>query len=117
MGMLDFLFGKKREKELELEVVDDENEPKKGEIRILHSFDLHGVGMIVVGSILKGDLRTGTEIYNEWGSKGSVYGIEINHKEVQLAREGQRANINIKGIKKTELEAGQHLMFEFVEAE
>ncbi|MFX1239331.1 MAG: GTP-binding protein [Promethearchaeota archaeon] len=68
-------------------------------IPIDHHFSIKGMGAILTGTILRGNLKTGQTVsilpINEIGR---VKNIEIFHQNVETAEAGDRVGINVKNI-------------------
>lgn len=71
-------------------------------------FNVKGVGFVVTGSVLHGEIETGKEVYLLPGKnkKMKIRGIERHGQAVDRAFSGDRAAINIAGIKGEDFERG-----------
>ncbi len=73
-------------------------------------FSLGGFGTIVTGTLIEGVIRTGDQAGIYPGTKTArVRGIQIHEKAVDTAWPGQRAALNLTGIKKDDLARGHTL--------
>ncbi|MCB9640347.1 MAG: selenocysteine-specific translation elongation factor [Myxococcales bacterium] len=74
------------------------------------TFELHGLGPVVTGSLHGNDLRVGEQIQVLPGPyQGRVRGLQVHHQPVQAAHHGQRTAVNLQGIPLDDLQRGQIL--------
>lgn len=74
-------------------------------------FNVKGIGYVVTGSVLEGEIENGKEIYLLPGKnrKMKIRGIERHGESVEKAHCGDRAALNIAGIKSEDFERGMVL--------
>lgn len=74
-------------------------------------FNVRGVGIVVTGSVLGGEIRVGQELYLLPGNreKLKIKSLERHGKKVELVSGGDRAAINISGLKYEDFERGMLL--------
>jgi selenocysteine-specific elongation factor len=74
-------------------------------------FNVRGIGIVVTGSVLEGEISTGTELFLLPGSRGKlrVKGIERHGKAVETVAAGNRAALNLSGLKYEDFERGMLL--------
>ncbi len=71
-------------------------------------FTIKGLGSVVTGSVLSGNISTGNEVYLLPGDKQKlrIRSIERHGKSVENAERGDRAAINLIGLKNEDFERG-----------
>ncbi len=70
-------------------------------------FSIHGVGVVVTGTLQHGILKTGEEIYFAPGLlRGRVRNIESFKKDNEHVEAGTRVGINISNVKKEDIRRG-----------
>jgi selenocysteine-specific elongation factor len=70
-------------------------------------FQLPGIGTVVTGTLLDGELRVGEQIEVLTSKKtGRIRELQIHHKKVQSVLPGNRTAVNISGISKDEIDRG-----------
>jgi selenocysteine-specific elongation factor len=73
-------------------------------------FTVKGVGTVVTGTTLAGEVRVDDELeVVPAGRRGRVRGIEVHGEAVGSCRAGHRAALNLAGLEKGEIERGQVL--------
>jgi len=76
-------------------------------IPIDHYFPIKGIGVILTGTLLSGQLKLNQSLeIIPIMSSGRVKNIQIFHQDVESAKAGDRIGINIKGIDLTKLYRG-----------
>lgn len=91
----------------------DPKDPGKGfRMYIDRMFEIKGVGIVVTGSVINGRVKTGSELfpYPGTGKKIRVRRIQRHGKEVEHVIAGDRAAMQITGIKMNEIEKGMVLL-------
>jgi len=76
------------------------------------SFVLQGHGVVVTGSVITGSVKVGDEI--EWlpnGEKVRVRSLQNHDRAVDEVHRGQRAAINLAGVRHEDVHRGQELAF------
>lgn len=61
---------------------------------VQHVFRISGVGPVPVGNVVEGSLRPGMKLVIE-GKTMSIGSLEMRHKEVQEARQGDNVGIKL----------------------
>jgi len=74
-------------------------------------FNVRGIGIVVTGSVLEGDVNLGEELFLLPGSHGKmkVKSIERHGRQVSKASAGDRAALNLAGLKYDDFERGMLL--------
>ncbi|MEE9584686.1 MAG: selenocysteine-specific translation elongation factor [Candidatus Brocadiales bacterium] len=74
------------------------------------AFTIQGFGCVVTGTVSNGEVRVGDEV-EILPSKESarVRGIEVHGEKIDLAHRGQRAALNLSGVKTSEVHRGYQL--------
>ncbi|GAB4318767.1 MAG: selenocysteine-specific translation elongation factor [Bacteroidales bacterium] len=74
-------------------------------------FNVKGKGYVVTGSVLEGGLRTGDDLYllPAQGKKVKVRSIQRHGVEVEAVQSGDRAALNLSGLKKEDYQRGMLL--------
>lgn len=76
-------------------------------------FSIRNRGTVVTGKIDRGTLKVGDQV-NIMGAGGekttTVTGVEMFHKVLDSAKEGDIVGILLKGIEKTEIQRGDELL-------
>jgi len=76
-------------------------------VPIDRSFSIVGHGTVVTGTVVNGVLRVGEEVdILPRGLRARVRGLQSHSASVETVRAGQRAAINLSGVKHEELERG-----------
>lgn len=79
-------------------------------LAIDRSFALQGHGTVVTGSVISGSIKVGDEV--DWlprGEKVRVRSLQNHDQAVEEVHRGQRAAINLAGIRHEDAERGQEL--------
>lgn len=74
------------------------------------SFVIQGHGTVVTGSVVSGSLKVGEEI--EWlpgREKVRVRSLQNHDQSVEEVHQGQRAAVNLAGVRQEEIERGQEI--------
>ncbi len=80
-------------------------------------FDVKGLGYVATGSVLGGKLSKGAEVHLLPGDKKyKVRGLQRHAKNVEFVSVGDRAAINLVGLKSEDFEKGMMLCDELVDA-
>ncbi len=70
-------------------------------------YTIKGVGLVPVGKVESGVLRTGdTVVVMPVGKKGEVKSIEMHHKRIPEALPGDNIGFNLKGVERHEIRRG-----------
>ncbi len=74
-------------------------------------FNVRGIGIVATGSVLEGEISTGSELFLLPGNRGRlrVKGIERHGKAVEKVTAGNRAALNLTGLKYEDFERGMLL--------
>ncbi|MDR2904428.1 MAG: selenocysteine-specific translation elongation factor [Helicobacteraceae bacterium] len=71
------------------------------------AFTIKGTGAVVTGSVLSGELRAGEKVWiADLGKEVAARAIRVQGREAEIARAGDRAAINLKGVEASDLERG-----------
>jgi len=71
------------------------------------SFSLSGIGQIVTGTLLDGEIRTGDKLFApELNSEFKIKNLQVHDKDVSVASISQRTAINLQGGSKKPLKKG-----------
>ena len=74
------------------------------------SFVLRGFGTVVTGTMASGTLTEGQEIeILPGGGRGRIRGLQVHHHRVSEVRAGQRAAVNLQGLRRDEAPRGATL--------
>ncbi len=79
-------------------------------LAIDRAFVVQGHGAVVTGSVTSGSLRVGDEV--EWQPRGErvrVRSLQNHEHSVEEVRKGQRAAINLAGVRHEEVKRGQEI--------
>ena len=81
---------------------------KPARIPIDRVFSLTGYGTIVTGTLMEGSIKKGDtlDVYPSM-KKAKIRNIQVHGEDVDTVYAGQRAALNIAGLKKNELERGE----------
>lgn len=74
-------------------------------------FNVKGQGIVVTGSVLNGQVKAGQEVFlfPGQGEKVRIKSIERHGKPVEIAQAGDRAALNISGLKQDDFDRGMLL--------
>jgi len=80
-------------------------------------FTIKGIGSIVTGSVLSGQINVGDDVYlqPELNKKLKVKSIERHGKQVDTAFAGDRAAFNLSGLKKEDFKRGMLISDKIIE--
>ncbi len=71
------------------------------------SFSLAGVGQVVTGTLLDGEIKKGDKVYApEQNSEFKIKNLQVHDKDVDMASISQRTAINLQGNSKKPLQKG-----------
>jgi len=88
--------------------------PKDVPVRIPVSgvYKIKGVGDVITGRIEQGTIKPKDNIgFTPTGVKGTVFSIEMHHKNVDSAKPGDNVGLNIKGLLKTNMPKAGDIIF------
>ncbi len=92
------------------QLVEERNEKQWFRLAIDRSFIVQGHGTVVTGSVTSGSLRVGDEV--EWQPRGErvrVRSLQNHDQAVEEVHRGQRAAINLAGVRHEDVVRGQEL--------
>ncbi|MFH1105798.1 MAG: translation elongation factor EF-1 subunit alpha [Candidatus Aenigmatarchaeota archaeon] len=70
-------------------------------------YDIKGIGVVPVGRIETGVLKSGAQIiFMPSGVKGEVKSIEMHHQQLPQAEPGDNVGFNVRGIKREDIRRG-----------
>lgn len=89
------------------EEVEDRDISETPRLPVDRVFTISGFGTVVTGTLVSGALKIGDEVQIFPGNKTSrIRSIQVHGKDSDVAYAGQRAAINLAGLKKSEIDRG-----------
>lgn len=78
-------------------------------VEIDHSFDVKGVGVVLLGIVRSGTVRAHDELFSGSGKKVTIRSIQSQDEDVKEAGTNTRVGLAVKGVESTELSKGDIL--------
>jgi translation elongation factor EF-1alpha len=111
---MDRIFGKKEDsgKEIERKLkVNQQSENSNGAIQVSDVYNITGVGIVVVGEVVEGNIKPGY-VSEVRGSQIEIKAIETNHKKMDIVVVSDKSGFILKGVYKSlDIKKGEVLYF------
>ena len=87
--------------------IDDRSRKGVFRLPVDRVFSLKGMGTIVTGTCISGEIRSGEDVeFYPVGKKARIRNIQVYHEDTHEAFAGQRVALNIQGLEKGEITRG-----------
>ncbi len=94
------------------EIISYSKEKKNGEellIDIDKVFPVKGVGLVLLGIVRSGTVKVHDKLYTRFGKEVQVRSIQVQDEDRELAEQGARVGLAVKGIEEKDIEKGELL--------
>ncbi len=87
--------------------IDDRSRKGVFRLPVDRVFSLKGMGTVVTGTCISGEIRTGDEVeFYPLGKRARIRNIQVYHEDTHEALAGQRVALNLQGLEKDEITRG-----------
>ncbi|MEM3241078.1 MAG: EF-Tu/IF-2/RF-3 family GTPase [Candidatus Micrarchaeaceae archaeon] len=79
------------------------------EVNLDRAFPVAGIGDVALGVVTRGSIKKHDVLFHSSGAQVTIRSIQIQDEDVDLAEEGTRVGVSLKGIKYDEIDKGDVL--------
>ncbi len=91
-------------------VADQQPLKLSGTFMVQDVFEISGLGIVVVGSVVSGVISPGQKVFVN-GKMAVIKSVEAHHKQLKFANAGENIGINLLGIGRTDIQKGLTIEF------